>query len=174
MKKWIVMMVAVLVSSTAMANEFFALRDWTAYKNVMTPLNKKGCLAETIAEVDNNGVTEKWMLQVIRLEAGNGEYTYPIIISYPESQTAKTYYEASAQSNKSSSQVFNMTLLQPSNGDQSIVAVRTQDRNNVIARLKGDSTFTVSYLDKMGAVREVPFSLRGSSKTISALRRECL
>lgn len=174
MKKWFLLTMVMVFCCSANAGEFFSLNDWRAYKDVMTPLNKKGCFAETSTEIDHNGVVEKWNLQVIRLAAGNGEYTYPIIIAFPENQLAETYYEAQGQSNKEGTSLFNMTLLQPESGKTSIVAARTKDRNALISRLKGDKTFKVSYLNKDSIVRDITFSLSGSSKTIKELRKECL
>lgn len=161
------------VVSLASATPLFSSKDWRAEKDVMTPLEKQGCIAETTKTVDVNGVNEDWTLQVIKLATGNGDYSYPIILSFPENQPNNEYYEASAQSNRPDSPVFSMTLMQPASGDSSIVANRLVDRNKIVNRLKADSTFTVNYLVDGVATRSVPFSLSGSSRTIQTMLDTC-
>ncbi len=165
--------VGILFGSVAEAEEISHLKDWRAEKDVMTPLEKMGCLAETTTEVIINGQSELWTLQVIKLATGQGDYSYPMVISFPEASPDTEYYEASAQSDRPETPVFNMTLMQPANGDQSIVANRLRDRNALVNRLKADSTFTMSYLNKQGATREAQFSLRGSSHNIQTMLDTC-
>ncbi len=173
MKFIVSVIVGVLWSFTAQATEISSLKDWRAEKDVMTPLEKMGCLAETTTEVNVDGQTELWTLQVIKLATGQGDYSYPIIISFPEADPTNEYYEASAQTDRPETPIFNMTLMQPASGDQSIVANRLRDRNTLVNRLKADSTFTVSYLNKKGATREAEFSLRGSSHNIQIMLDTC-
>ena len=148
-------------------------KDWLAEKNVMTPLDKAGCVAQTTKEIDVNGIKENWTLQVIKLQANNGEYAHPIIISFPEQLGAAQYYEGTGQTNKVGTPTFEMTLLQPNATDKTIVAARMKDRLEIVRRLRADSTFSVSYLDKTGPVQTAEFSLRGSSKVIKALNETC-
>ena len=158
----------------AQATEIVSSRDWRAEKDVMTPLEKMGCVAQTTTEVeDGQSSTEEWTLQVIKLATGNGDYSFPIIISFPEAQPTNEYYEASGQSNRPDTDAFSMTLMQPASGDKTIVANRLVDRNRIVNRLKADNTFTVDYLTKEGPTRSAEFSLRGSSVTIQRMLDTC-
>ncbi len=163
-----------LLSQALQASEIASSKDWRADKDIMTPLQKMGCVAETTTSVvDVDGNTEQWTLQVIKLATGNGDYSFPMIISFPEGLPTNEYYEASGVSNRPEVDPFSMTLLQPENGDKTIVANRLIDRNRIVNRLKADATFTVNYLSKQGPTRSAVFSLRGSSSTIQAMLDTC-
>lgn len=174
MKFLVLILSTVIFTFAAQAEVITSSKDWSAEKNVVTPLEKPGCIAETTKEIDVNGTLERWTLQIVKLETGNGDYTMPITIAFPEDMPTNAYYEASAQSNKTQFGAFQMTLLQPQSGDKTIVANKVMDRNKIVDRIAGDSTFTVDFLSKNGPTRSVEFSLRGSSKTIKTMLATCL
>lgn len=163
----------ILGSLSAQAEVLLQLKDWTAHRNVVTATGQKGCVAETIQEVNVNGKKEKWVLQVARLQTPQGDHTYDMVYAFPEHQPTNEYYEALSYSNHQDTAQMSMTLLQPGNGDKTIVASRVRDRIQILSHIKRDSTFTVDFLTKEGPTRSVAFSLRGSAKTINKVQRTC-
>ena len=173
MKLILSIIVSCLSFSLAQAEPIMSLRDWSAEKDVMTVLNKKGCVAETLMELNTPTGPENFVLQVVKMETGMGDYTPPMILVYPENKGLANYYEAKAQSNKAGTPVFAMTLLQPDRSDKSIVAARSGNRLEVVRRLKADSTFSVELMNENGTEFNPVFSLSGSSKTINAMDSAC-
>lgn len=172
MKIWLLIFILASAFKTQ-AEVIVESKDWMAEKSVMTPLEKMGCVAQTTATVDVNGASEDWVLQVVALQTPEGEHSFPIVISFPKAQPTNEYYEARAVSDKTNSQPFSLTLLQPQSGDKTIVANRVADREDMVHSLKAYNTFTLEYLTKEGPTRTAKFSLRGSSRAISQMMESC-
>lgn len=161
-------------SVMAQSQPIFELRDWSVYKNIPTALTHTGCVAETKTEVtDDQGLTQTFKLQVVKLLSQNGEHSMPMVLAFPEQVPSEQYYEAIGQSDREGSQMFEMTLLQPQDGSKKIVASRKADRLLILRRLKGDNKFYVDFMDKQGSLQKIEFSLSGSSKSIKALNENC-
>lgn len=155
------------------ASLVFQEGDWTVHKNIMTPVNLQGCVAETSTEIDVNGKSEKWVLQIVRLLSPNGEHGFPFAIVFPADHNSVGYLEAVGRSNVEDSPDFYLTLLQPSNGDTSIVASRKKDRLLILRYIRYYKSFTVNFLKNQESIREVLFSLKGSSVSIEKLSEYC-
>ncbi|MCJ8277439.1 MAG: hypothetical protein HRT44_12090 [Bdellovibrionales bacterium] len=155
----------------AQAQPISSSKDWSAEKNIDTVLGKKGCVAETVYTDEANG--DQWRLQVIKLMSSNGEHSAPVVMAYPEVATTTEYQEAEGQSNRAGTPVFSMTLFQPENVDVLSVGSRMGDRLEMVRRIKGDSTFTVKFMSQTDVVKEVEYSLRGSSRTIRDMDSAC-
>ena len=174
MKQILICVSIFMLMEVVQAELLIQSKDWVAEKDIMTPLGKMGCVAQTTTEVmGTNGVKENWTLQVIKLQSPNGDYAYPMVISFPEQQVAAQYYEGTGQTDKINSTIFEMTLLQPNEVNKTILATRLKDRLEVVRNLRRDSTFRISYLDKSGPVQTALFSLKGSSNAIKTMVETC-
>ncbi len=171
--KLFVLFLVVLASHSATAELVLESGDWDTKSGVITVLNKKGCVAETLAEVATAMGSEAWKLQVIKLETVDGDFTSPIVIAFPEQTPAQAHYEAQGLADDEDESVYSMTLLQTETGNKSIVAARMRDYLKVIRNLRTGAVFQVDFLTKQGVTRSVPYSLAGSSKAIGALIETC-
>lgn len=168
--KSLIILLLIFGFSIAQAGLIYSSKDWSAHKAVSTVLGKDGCIAETVFTDEDQ---ENWHLQIIKLKTTEGDYSAPVVMAFPENATTKEYFEGTAQSNKVGTTIFSMTLFQPDNQIITPIGSRLSDSGEMIRRIKGDSKFNVSFLSDETIIKEIPFSLRGSSKTIAKMISTC-
>ena len=66
-----------------------------------------------------------------------------------------------------------MTLFQPEGQAVNPVGSRLSDKVEMLRRISKDNKFNVKFLSKTTVVKEIPYSLSGSSKTISTMDSTC-
>ena len=169
MKLFVSLLGMILLAQTSLAGSIVDLKDWSGDKRFIDSIGKRGCVAETIA-TDSNG--DEFTLQVVTFPNSNGIYSNPLIIAVKENMVnGSDFYEARAYSNKSND--FNMTLFQVGNNPMGQVASRYDSTEEMVGRLRADSTFTVEFMSKSKVIHDVTFSLRGSSHVIKTVLNQC-
>ncbi len=145
---------------------FYEYRDWAgAIMSTHDFWGENACVAYTLAD---DGVSR---LEVMSLFDGEGytEPTIQIVSPYTE-----VYFEVLVETVGKSS-VFSLLPLFSSVADSDMTAavVNVDEREALLKALVAKSRVIAKYVDSQGVVKEVKFSLMGSSATIKQTFNHC-
>ncbi len=145
----------------------FQSRDWMVQEVEQHALwGEAACAARTL------GDDQVSILEVVAFKDSNGEYTEPMVQVFGPMN--EIFFNVTAETRRAS-EVFELLPVYPVQSQSDMVSAVAQfdDREALINAIAQKSSLTANYFDAQGVVKQVTFSLRGSSNAVNYLFSEC-
>ena len=142
-------------------------RDWMVQEiEVHEMWNEPACAARTM------GDDQQSILEVVAFKDSQGNYTEPMVQVFGPMN--EIFFTVTAETRRSS-EVFDLLPVYPEQAQSDYVSAVAQfdDREALINAIAQKNTLTAMYFDAQGMVKDVTFSLRGSSNAVNKLFSEC-